>query len=144
MKNDYLNTPGDVITIAHAISIAEGYGVPGAIPTVRNNPGDIENPLGQVMNYDTVPEGWEALFRQIDLMISSRSKIYKPSMTWTEIGQLWAGGPDYMNWVNNVCRELGVAPESTLQTFVDNFHIPVNIGVSVKSGLGFSDKLEHG
>lgn len=61
--------------LAELIAKEEGYGIPGAIPTVDNNPGDLRhsphsfhsgdpNAIGQI---DTVADGWADLERQLGL-----------------------------------------------------------------------------
>ena len=121
MNNDYLGTPADVIAIANAIARAEGYYVKNSIPMILNNPGDIENSLGAKIVFATEADGWDALYKQIELMISGRSHVYKPTMSWIDIGKLYDGEKLFMNWVENVTKLLGVEPTSTLQVFVDSF-----------------------
>jgi hypothetical protein len=65
--------------LAQLIAKQEGFGVPGAIPTVRNNPGDLRhsnhsshegegsNDIGII---DTVADGWADLERQLQLYAS--------------------------------------------------------------------------
>ena len=62
--------------LALAFSRAEGYGVPGAIPTTHNNPGDLRHaPKEQhapgdpdgVGYFDNANDGWAALDRQLQL-----------------------------------------------------------------------------
>ncbi len=125
LKHDYLGTPADVI----------------AIPQVHNNPGDLENLLGQKIVFETEADGWDALYRQIELMISGRSKIYKPTMSWHDIGAHYDGEANFINWVNNVCKKLGVQPTQTLQQFVDSFHIVKPIGIAVKDSMDFGDSV---
>jgi len=62
--------------LAELIAKEEGFGVPGAIPTTHNNPGDLRhsphsthtadapNAIGQI---DTPAHGWEDLERQLQL-----------------------------------------------------------------------------
>jgi hypothetical protein len=62
--------------LAQLISRMEGFGLPGAIPTVRNNPGDLRHSphsshegIGpdDVGIIDTIEHGWEDLERQLRL-----------------------------------------------------------------------------
>lgn len=138
-KHDELDYPDEIHTIAEAISVAEGYHVEDSIPFKLNNPGDLENSQGKKFAFLTAGDGWNALYRQVELMVSGRSKIYKPSMTWEQIGKLYDGEEEYMNWVNNVCKELEVTPESTLQGFIDKSSGKIKIVVSDSVNLG--DKI---
>lgn len=62
--------------LAYLISKQEGYGVPGAIPTVRNNPGDLRHSphsshepgkSDDVGHIDTIEHGWSDLERQLQI-----------------------------------------------------------------------------
>lgn len=105
-----------VQAIANAISVAEGYGQPGAIPTVRNNPGDLVSG-GQIATYPTAQAGWDALYSQINAMISGSSAYYNPNMTWSQIGAIYAQDPSG-TWASNVATVLGVDPNSTLGDYL--------------------------
>jgi hypothetical protein len=116
-------------SIVQAIARAEGYGKPGAIPTVRNNPGDLESIDGQIKVFMTPDEGWNALRHQVDLMATGQSRIYQPDMTWVEIASHYdgetqpdpfTGQPLYMQWAQNVAQILGVNVNSTLADYVNS------------------------
>ena len=100
--------------IAEAIAKAEGYGVPGAIPTVRNNPGNLKGPDGEIRWFPTPEDGWNALYRQVTMMFTGESRYYRPDMTIAEIARIYTGESTYMNWASNVARFLGVTPETRL------------------------------
>jgi hypothetical protein len=100
--------------IAEAIAKAEGYGRPGAIPTVRNNPGNIKGPDGVIRTYRTPEEGWAALYRQVTMMFTGESRFYRPDMTIAEIARIYTGEARYMDWAWNVSKFLGVKPETRL------------------------------
>ena len=113
-------------SIAKAIAHAEGFGISGALPTRTHNPGDLK--AGDVGNGQTNgktifasdTDGWNALYKQIDLMISGKSNYYQPSDSWRRIAQIWTGDPsDYVNWMSTVTDDLGVDPDSTLQEYID-------------------------
>ena len=106
-----------VVAIAQAIANAEGFGQPGAIPTVRNNPGDIENLSGVVKTYDTVQDGWNALYDYIQRMIDG-TWIYNTGQTWAQIGGIYSGTPGGP-WATNVASFLGVDVNSTLGDYVN-------------------------
>ena len=101
--------------IARAIAAAEGYGVTGAIPTVRNNPGNIKGSDGIIKTFQSVSEGWDALYHQVTLMLTGRSSFYVPTMTLAEIARIYTGEAAYMNWAANVARILGVTTDTRLE-----------------------------
>lgn len=108
-----------VTTFARAIAHAEGYGIPGAIPTVANNPGDLVIPgwsptMGSagIAVFDSPDYGWSRLYRQIALIIRGDSNYYSLDMSIAEMGRIYAGGDD--NWARNVATYLGVPPSTSL------------------------------
>lgn len=108
---------------AEAIATAEGFGVPGAIPTRAHNPGDLKlpaslSPLGYLAGHTifaTDEDGWQALYRQLQLIVDGRSRIYTLSMTIDEMGARYAP-PDPQTWARNVARVLGVPTNVRLRT----------------------------
>lgn len=102
--------------LAELISKMEGFGIPGAIPTLRHNPGDLRhapnashegegsNDIGIEPDDET---GWADLERQLQLYadrnMSLRAAIYAfapPTENNTE---------DYLDFV---CQELGVSADT--------------------------------
>jgi len=72
--------------LATLIAKMEGYGKPGAIPTVRNNPGDLrhsphsEHPGGpahkdDIGTIDTPEHGWEDLDFEITLILKEHPRL---------------------------------------------------------------------
>lgn len=108
---------GKVVAIANAIAFAEGFGKPGAIPTVRHNPGDIENLAGVVKTYATDQDGWNALYDYVQRMIDG-TFVYNQSQTWAKIGGIYSGTPGGP-WAGNVALALNVDPNSTLGDFIN-------------------------
>lgn len=119
-----MNNSPKIASIAAAIGHAEGFGLPNAIPTRANNPGDLK--LGDLGHgaisgktiFATVEDGWNALRKQINLMATGRSDYYQPTDTWRRIAQVWVGTSDYPNWMNTVTSDLGVSPDSTLEDYL--------------------------
>lgn len=114
-----VNYSDSVTSFAQAIAYAEGYGIPGAIPTVANNPGDLVIPgwaptMGSagIAVFDSPDYGWSRLYRQVALIIAGRSNYYRLDMTLAEMGRTYAGGDE--NWSRNVASYLGVSPSTTL------------------------------
>lgn len=104
-------------SLATAIGNAEGYGVPGAIPTVANNPGDLVlgdqgyGTMGSgITVFGTVQQGWDALTNQLTKIANGTSANYSPDESISQIGETWAGGGP---WASNVAASLGVTPSST-------------------------------
>jgi hypothetical protein len=107
---------------AQAIATAEGYGKLGAIPTVANNPGDLEiGDIGygvsiaaggqKITNFGSADQGWSALQNQIYKITTGTSSAgYLPGMSIAEVGQLYSGGSTA--WANNVASSLGVTPDT--------------------------------
>ena len=96
-----------LIAFAQAIAHAEGFGVPGAIPTVRNNPGDLKMPstFPEITTYPTPEDGWQALYGQLDYINSGRSPYYSASMTIAEMGRVWTA-TEQNYWTANVVASL--------------------------------------
>lgn len=98
--------------IARAIATAEGYGVPGAIPTLRNNPGNIRSSAGPIATYPTPEAGWEALYRQVSRMLDGTSPYYPTHYTLAQVARVYTGEAAFMNWATNVGRILGVSTDT--------------------------------
>ena len=103
--------------LAQLIAKEEGFGIPGAIPTVRNNPGDLRhsphsshpgdpNAVGTI---DTVEHGWEDLERQLQIYAQR-------GMTLRQCIEVYAP-PNENNtgqYLTFVCHGLGVDPETPM------------------------------
>lgn len=108
--------------LARAIASAEGFGLPGAIPTVRNNPGDLKLGGDSITSFPTKSAGWAALMRQLALIASGQSAYYTPAMTLREFAQTWTA-TEQSAWANNVLaylRDHGHAA-ATLDTPISTF-----------------------
>lgn len=114
--------------VARAVAIAEGYNVAGSNPSRLNNPGDIsdgrdtygsESHSGsQVTVFPDAVTGWQWLYTKIKRAASGGSNTYDPSMSWREIGALWAP-PNAEVWASNVANALGVDSDSSLGDYVN-------------------------
>jgi hypothetical protein len=98
---------GSFYAFANAIAFAEGFGVPGAIPTVRNNPGDLKLPAdgGAITTFATPADGWEALYKQLDLIRTGASRYYQPTMTIDQVARVWTATEQSI-WRNNVLTSM--------------------------------------
>lgn len=103
-----------VAAIAEAIATAEGYGVPGAIPTERNNPGDLENGSGTIITFNSIQEGWYNLCRQVHWMLTGLSHVYQPDMTIQEVANKWTQTQPE-DWARNVTQVLGCTVDTQLK-----------------------------
>lgn len=92
---------------ANAIASAEGFGVPGAVPTVRNNPGDLKLPssAGEITTFSTPADGWEALYRQLDFIRTGGSAYYRPDMSVAEVAYVWTA-TQQNEWLTNVLASM--------------------------------------
>ncbi len=106
--------------LANGIATAEGYNVPGSIPDVANNPGDLK--LGDigygvqsngVTNFPNADAGFTALNNQVQLIQSGNSKAgYTTDMSINQVAQLYTGGDNPTGWAATVAKTAGVDPNS--------------------------------
>jgi hypothetical protein len=108
--------------LAQAIARAEGFGVPGAIPTVAHNPGDLVIPgwegdtLGSA-GISVLPDdntGWARLYHQLQLIVDGRSHVYSLDDSISDMASKWTT-TEQEAWANNVAAALGVSPDVTLR-----------------------------
>lgn len=113
---------------AQAIAHAEGFGVPGAVPTIFHNPGDLgpgdTGIAGSAHGGSVVSQlpddatGWAMLYRKVGNIFAGKSNVYSTSMTIREVAQRYAG--DWQNWANNVAADLGVSVDTTLDEWLQS------------------------
>lgn len=110
--------PEAIKRFARAVASAEGFGIPGAIPTVANNPGDLvldgwSPTLGAgIAVFDSEDYGWSRLYRQLSIILTGGSSHYYPDMSIADMGLKWSGGDP--NWARNVARYLNVSTATPL------------------------------
>jgi len=103
--------------IAGAIAKAEGFLVPGSLPQRANNPGNLKlggETIGGKTIFSTVQEGWQALYHQIDLMLSGQSRYYSPDMTIRQVAGIYTGHDNEEAWAKIVAGQLGVSPDTPI------------------------------
>lgn len=108
---------------AMAVARAEGFYVPNSIPARARNPGNLKlggpNTINGITVYTSEAEGWSALYRQLNLIVSGRSRYYKLTMTIRAMGDTWAPSGDRNipgAWSRNVAQGLGVSVEAPLSS----------------------------
>jgi hypothetical protein len=117
--------PSSVMKVAKAISVCEGFGLPNALPTRANNPGDVTTgdaggfQISGVMNNEGVvrfvnlADGWQALYLKVARMLAGKSKVYPLTMTLEEMGRRYSGSTDGA-WAKNLAEQLGLTLNSTI------------------------------
>jgi len=102
--------------MAEAIAYAEGYYGPGdPVPRRLNNPGDLKassvpaigTDTAGHLHFATIELGWLALYRQLQLIVDGRSRVYKLDDTIATMGQRYAP-PNPVIWAGNVAGRLRV------------------------------------
>ena len=102
--------------LAELIAQREGFGIPGALPTRSNNPGDLEHAPGEthdtsspVGEFLTVADGWQALDNQLQ-------KYAERGMTVKDMVEVYAPPPqnDTDAYLTFICQGLGCAPNTTV------------------------------
>ena len=129
ITNDRSTWPtGDRIwQIAQAIAIPEGYNLPTSNPFRLNNPGDLSDGFDEfggephsgsnVTHFPDAQTGWQWLYDKLNRIAQGQSAIYSVSMTWNDLAKKWAG--NWVVWVSNVTKELGVTPDSRFGEFLE-------------------------
>jgi len=111
--------PEPIKRFAVAIAKQEGFYVSGSVPQRANNPGDLKLPNTRTLPgtsitwFDSADLGWNALYRQLMLIVTGRSTYYNLDMTIDEMARVWTTteqGP----WSLNVASALGVSGSTPL------------------------------
>lgn len=106
--------------IARAIARAEGFHVVGSLAQRAKNPGNLKMGdvgLGTIAGktiYPTLEAGWDALYRQVRLMLTGASAYYNPAMTLSEVARIYTGNDNPLGWARAVAQSLGVTVETRL------------------------------
>jgi hypothetical protein len=114
----------------HAVARAEGSGVSGSVPQRANNPGNLTDdgdvglgiiqtsgPFGaKITIYPTLEAGERALHDKLARMLNGNSRVYPLQFTIAQVGDMWAGAPE---WAQNVAKDLGVPVDTQLTSLVD-------------------------
>jgi len=109
---------------AKAIAFAEGYGVPGAIPTTRNNPGDLTeyHGDGSIKTFASIESGWAALMHFLGLIKNGASVYYRPDMTIAEMSRIYTA-TEQTAWASNVAAYLRAhgSPDATVDSSISRW-----------------------
>lgn len=106
-----------VIRLSQAIANAEGFNVSGSLPATNNNPGNLTLDVNGTavgtdshgfMQYATPQDGWNALYYQVNLILSNASSLYNNAMTLAQIGNIYSPGTGSV-WASNVASYLGTS-----------------------------------
>ena len=111
-----------VRAFADAIARAEGFYVAGSVPQRARNPGDLKIPnwtgpvLGEGISvFESVDQGWNALYRQLQFIIDGRSRVYNLDFTIRDMGRKYTATLTEQDaWANNVARVLNVPVDTPL------------------------------
>lgn len=111
--------PLPIVNAAQAIARAEGFYVPGSIPQRAHNPGNLKlgepSIAGGITVFDSDDLGWAALYRQLSLIVTGRSRYYSLSMSIADMGRIWtATVAEQGAWSQNVASALGVSVATPL------------------------------
>jgi hypothetical protein len=113
--------PRSIVQFAQAIAHAEGFNVSGSAPDRAHNPGAIKVPgwSGPVTGTQGISvfasddEGWQALYRQLNLIATQRSGVYTLNMTIEDMARRWTSTAQSA-WAGHVASALGVSPSTRL------------------------------
>jgi len=111
--------PQPIKTFAQAIAKQEGFYVTGSIPQRANNPGDLKIPNAPVLpgtsitQFETADEGWNALYKQLWIIVTGQSSYYNLDMTIDEMSRIWTA-TQQEPWAANVSMYVGAARSTPL------------------------------
>jgi hypothetical protein len=104
--------PEPVKAFALAIARAEGFYVRDSVPARAHNPGDLKVPgkptlpgtsISQFANDN---EGWQALYKQLWLIVTSKSAVYDLGMSIDDMAHAWTA-TQQTEWASNVALYSG-------------------------------------
>lgn len=121
---------------SNAIATAEGFFVSGSRPNRNNNPGDLTVDTtgtgigkdGPFIIYASAADGWAALNKQVQLILTDASNIYNSNMTLRDIASLYTT-TDQSSWAQTVATTLGISLDVPISTLLDPTVIETTAGV---------------
>lgn len=122
--------------MAQGIALAEGFYVSGSRAQRNNNPGNltvdtVNKGIGKDGNfivYSNPADGWSALKRQVELILTSASQYYNANMSLRQIAGLYTT-TDQLAWATNVASKLGISIDTPVITLLANAATSIGIGV---------------
>lgn len=111
--------------LADAIAYFEGFFLYKSLPRRLNNPGALvyvgqKNSVRDESGFAcflTAEDGWNALYRQLDLILSGKTRYYLPDMTIQEFVDVWAStSPEIerINYARYIADKFGVEVDTPL------------------------------
>lgn len=116
-----MSTTPAVQKIAQAIAVAEGFYVAGSRPARNHNPGDMTADLigksvgkdGPFVVYANDDDGWDNLYKQINLWLNGGSSHAGPNSSISDIAGFYTT-TDQSAWAANVANHLGVSIDTSI------------------------------
>lgn len=111
--------PEPIKRFAEAVARAEGFYVPGSVPQRAHNPGDIKvvgwvgPTIGGISQFGSDSDGWNALYRQLYLILTGSSSRYNLDMTIADMARTWTV-TQQTAWARNVASFLSVETSAPL------------------------------
>ena len=133
----------DAIRIfSEGIALAEGFYVTGSRAQLNNNPGNLTVDTtgtktgmdGMFVVYGSAIDGWNALYRQVELILTDASNIYNSDMTLREIGQRYTT-TDQLAWSMNVASRLGISIDTPISTLLTTAATNVGLLIVIVFGM---------
>jgi len=140
---------------AEGIALAEGFYVAGSRAARNHNPGNLTLDItgtavgrdGMFMVYGDDSDGWDALKRQVEKILTNASQIYTNDMTLRQIGALYASTStpnEQLAWSINVARKLGINIDTPVSTLLTTAATTIGLGVMlVFAALWYFNKEKH-
>jgi hypothetical protein len=134
-------------TFSEGIALAEGFYVAGSLAARNHNPGNLTLDItgtgvgmeGGFVKYANDSDGWEALRKQVELILTNASQIYNNNMTLRQIGEKYASTspPDErLNWAINVASKLGIGIDTPVSTLLETAAtVGIGLGILIVFGL---------
>jgi hypothetical protein len=127
---------------AEGIALAEGFYVDGSRAQRNNNPGNLTVDTigkatgmdGMFVVYSNATDGWEALKKQVELILTDASNIYTSDMTLREIGQKYTT-TQQLEWSTNVASKLGISIDTPVSTLITGVIGGIGLGILLIFGL---------
>jgi hypothetical protein len=113
-----------IIALIQAIADMEGFGKPGAIPTILNNPGDLiffDQPNSVPFStthhtfakFATKDDGWVALLRQVLKRAAEGYTVERLIHSWAPPSE-----NDTKRYLDFICHEVRCAPSDLVKSLI--------------------------